>query len=394
MALLTVSQLNFYIKSLFDGDRNLHSVMLSGEISNFTDHYRTGHLYLSLKDEKSAIKAVMFASNAARMRFHPENGMKVIVRGSVSVYQVTGQYQLYIEDMQPDGAGSLSVAFEQLKKKLAAEGLFDSSHKLMLPELPMRIGVITSPTGAAVQDILRILSRRFPLAEIILCPVAVQGEYAAAQLTDAVRRFSRLRCVDVIIIGRGGGSAEDLWAFNDEALCRAIYDCPIPVVSGVGHETDFTLCDFAADVRASTPSAAAELVSPEQGELENRVRYLGEGLVSLMKERLLSERKRLDALSSESFIRSPKDLVNQSQMRLDMLSVRLKNSAQAIAMQKKNDLMSLASKLDTLSPLNILARGYAIAEKDGKPIVSAKEADHGDQISVRLSDGRISCKVI
>ncbi|MBR2176905.1 MAG: exodeoxyribonuclease VII large subunit, partial [Clostridia bacterium] len=232
MALLTVSQLNFYIKSILDEDEKLRAVYLRAEISNYTDHYRTGHLYMSLKDEKSAVKAVMFAGNASRLKFRPEDGMKVLVRGYVSVYSVSGQYQFYIEDMQPEGIGALSLAFEQLKKKLAAEGLFAEEHKKPLPLFPKRIGVITSPTGAAVQDICRILGRRYPIGEIVICPVLVQGENAAAQLTAAVRKFNRLQCADVIIIGRGGGSAEDLWAFNDEALARAVYESEIPVVSG------------------------------------------------------------------------------------------------------------------------------------------------------------------
>ena len=326
MAVLTVSQLNFYIKSLMDSDSHLKMVYMKGEISNFTDHYRTGHLYMSLKDEKAAVKAVMFAGNAARLKFHPEDGMRVIVRGYVSVYTVSGQYQFYIEDMQPDGIGSLSLAYEQLRKKLAEEGLFDEGHKQPLPRFPERIGVITSPTGAAVQDICRILGRRYPIGEVILYPVLVQGEGAARQLTEAVRTFDRLQCADVIIIGRGGGSIEDLWAFNDEKLARAIYDCKIPVVSGVGHETDYTICDFAADVRASTPSAAAELVSPEEGELVGNIVYLRQRMLSLMQTRLTTERSRLDQLSRAKVLREPTEQIHIKQMHLDMLTNALRSA--------------------------------------------------------------------
>ncbi|MFZ2686365.1 MAG: exodeoxyribonuclease VII large subunit, partial [Ruminococcus bromii] len=241
---LSVSQLNFYIKSIIENDARLNFVFVTGEISNLTDHYRSGHIYLSIKDEKSVIRAVMFAGNARNLKFRPTDGMKVICRGRVAVYEPTGQYQLYIEDMQPDGIGALSLAYEQLKKSLAEKGLFAPEHKKKIPPFPNSIGVITSPTGAAVQDIRNILSRRFPSADIIMCPVLVQGENAPAQLIDAVQKLDKYNACDVIIIGRGGGSIEDLWAFNDENLAYAIYNCKIPVISAVGHETDFTICDF------------------------------------------------------------------------------------------------------------------------------------------------------
>lgn len=264
---LSVSQLNFYIKSIIENDARLNFVFVTGEISNLTDHYRSGHIYLSIKDEKSVIRAVMFAGNARNLKFRPTDGMKVICRGRVAVYEPTGQYQLYIEDMQPDGIGALSLAYEQLKKSLAEKGLFAPEHKKKIPPFPNSIGVITSPTGAAVQDIRNILSRRFPSADIIMCPVLVQGENAPAQLIDAVQKLDKYNACDVIIIGRGGGSIEDLWAFNDENLAYAIYNCKIPVISAVGHETDFTICDFVSDLRAPTPSAAAELAVPDTAEL-------------------------------------------------------------------------------------------------------------------------------
>ena len=393
MAVLTVSQLNFYIKTLMDGDKNLRSVFLKGEISNFTDHYRTGHLYMSIKDEKSAVKAVMFAGNASRLKFHPEEGMKVLVRGYVSVYSVTGQYQMYIEDMQPDGIGALSLAYEQLKKRLEAEGLFDSAHKKPLPAFPQRIGVITSPTGAAVQDICRILGRRYPIGEIIMCPVLVQGENAAAQLTGAIKKFDRLKCADVIIIGRGGGSIEDLWAFNDEALARAIYSCSIPVVSGVGHETDFTICDFVSDVRASTPSAAAELISPEEGELLGNILYFRERLNGGINAMLRNARNRLDAAASSKILRDKTEFIRNKQMQLDMLSGRLSGAYKSIINENKNTFTGLSSRLDNLSPLKVLSRGYTVVNMEDEIITSAGKIHMGDEIDVIFSDGIVKCTV-
>lgn len=393
MTILTVSQLNFYIKSVFDSDDNLHSVLLSGEISNFTDHYSSGHLYMSLKDDKSVIKAVMFAGKASRLRFRPENGMKVLVRGSVSVYDKSGQYQVYIDDMQPDGAGALSVAFEQLKRRLAASGIFAPEHKKPIPAHPARIGVITSPTGAAVQDILRILKRRYPIGEVVFCPVQVQGESAAGQLTEAVRRFDRLMCADVIIIGRGGGSAEDLWAFNDEQLARAIYDCRIPIVSGVGHETDFTICDFAADARASTPSAAAELVTPEEGALEAETDYYRDKLKGLIRSRLSNERLRLDSLARARVLRSPDEMINIRKMQLDQLSSLLCRSYSGLVSEKRSRIAALSSKLDALSPLRVLSRGYAVAVKDGHAVSSVEELRINDSLTLRFSDGSAECSI-
>ena len=319
--------------------------------------------------------------------------MKVIVRGYVSVYSVTGQYQFYIEDMQPDGVGALSLAYEQLKKKLEAEGLFNSEHKKQIPAFPKRIGVITSPTGAAVQDICRILARRYPIGEIVMCPVLVQGENSAAQLTEAVKRFDRLRCADVIILGRGGGSIEDLWSFNDEALARAIYSCSIPVVSGVGHETDFTICDFVADVRASTPSAAAELVSPEEGALLGNILFYRQRIISNLTFLLTNAKKRLDAAASSKVLSDKTEFIRNKQMNLDMLSGRLENSYRNILMKNKNDFTGLSSRLDALSPLKVLSRGYTAVTKEEKIITSADEIYMGDKIDVRFSDGIAKCTV-
>ena len=264
---LTVSQINTYVKSLIDGDDNLQNLYVAGEISNFTNHYRTGHFYFTLKDERAALKAVMFRSAAQRLRFLPEDGMRVIIRGNVSLFERDGVYQLYCEDMQPDGAGALAVAFEQRKQKLAAMGLFDEAHKKPLPRFPKRIGVVTSPTGAAVHDIQTVLERRFPAAEIIFAPVQVQGELAAPQISAAIEEFNRKKAADVLIVGRGGGSIEDLWAFNEELVAHAVYESEIPIISAVGHETDTTIIDFVADLSAPTPSAAAELAVPDVREV-------------------------------------------------------------------------------------------------------------------------------
>lgn len=392
-SVLSVSQLNFYIKSKFDTDKNLSSVYLRGEISNLTDHYRSGHIYLSLKDEKAAIKAVMFASNASRLKFRLKDGMMVLVRGRVSIYEVTGQYQFYIDDMQPDGIGALNLAFEQLKNKLSSEGLFDDSHKKPLPPYPKKIGVITSPTGAAVQDIFRILKRRYPLGEIVMCPVLVQGENAASQLTAAVERFNNLKCADVIIIGRGGGSIEDLWAFNDEKLARAVYNSEIPVVSAVGHETDFTICDFVADVRASTPSAAAELVSPEIDSMKSDVLCYQKKLYDLMTSKISFEKQRLEHLSKSKVLSSPLEIVHNRNMKLDMLTARMKTAYLSILSDKQRKFASLNAKLDALSPLKILSRGYSIAEKDNAVIKSVNSVNVDDIITVRLFDGKLECVI-
>ncbi len=393
LSILTVSQLNFYVRSLLDFNDKLHSVYLKGEISNLTDHQRSGHIYLTIKDEKSAIKAVMFAGNAKYLKFQPQNGMMVLVRGRVSLYEAAGTYQMYIEDMQPDGVGALNLAFEQLKKKLAAEGLFDEEHKKPLPPYPEKIGVITSPTGAAVQDICRILKRRYPIGEIIMCPVLVQGDGAAEQLTEAVRKLNRLQCVDVIIIGRGGGSAEDLWAFNDEGLARAIYESKIPVVSAVGHETDFTICDFAADVRASTPSAGAELVSPEINALRADTVYYRQRITQLMDDRLCNEKKHLDALVKAKVLASPMEYVNTKRMFLDTLSQSMKLSYSVRLAEEQKRFARINAKLDTLSPLKVLSRGYSITASQGKIIYSIQSVHMGDNVDVQLSDGTLNCLV-
>ena len=362
---VTVSQLNRYIKSVMDSDYNLRTVFVSGEISNFTNHYRTGHFYMTLKDEKAAVRAVMFKSDNERLGFMPENGMKVIARGRVSVFERDGQYQLYIEDMQPDGAGALSIAFEQLKKKLEAEGLFAQERKRPIPRFPKRVGVVTSPTGAAVRDIINVITRRSPSTQIILCPVQVQGASAAGQISDAIRRFNAGHYADVLIVGRGGGSVEELWAFNEEKVARAVAASDIPVISAVGHETDFTICDFAADLRAPTPSAAAELAGCNEIK-----RICAELSAYGPMQQIISQRQTLDSLFS------------------DMQSAAL----QAHHRDKLN-LSVLAGRLDALSPLRILSGGYAAVERGGKLISKTNVPKEGDDITVTAADIKLTARV-
>lgn len=390
---LSVSQINFYIKSIIENDGSLQFVLVTGEISNLTVHQRSGHIYLSLKDSNSVISAVMFAGNARRLRFRLENGMKVICRGRISVYEPSGRYQLYIEDMQPDGVGALTLAFEQLKKSLAQKGLFDNAHKKPLPKFPKTIGVITSPTGAAVQDITNIIRRRFPSADIVLAPVLVQGESAPEQLVRAVNKFSASKIADVVIIGRGGGSAEDLWAFNDEQLAYAVYNCETPIISGVGHETDFTVCDFVADVRASTPSAAAELAVPDRQELMSYYFKQKQYISAMLDRKIKTAQLRLENQQRRMSASSPKLKAEQLEKQLLAKSEKLTRFMNIYISNKENKLVAAKGKLDGLNPLNVLNRGYAIAEKDEKIITSSKQLKDGDDFTVILSDGKINAKV-
>ena len=390
---LSVSQINFYIKSIIENDGSLQFVLVTGEISNLTVHQRSGHIYLSLKDSNSVISAVMFAGNARRLKFRLENGMKVICRGRISVYEPSGRYQLYIEDMQPDGVGALTLAFEQLKKSLAQKGLFDNAHKKPLPKFPKTIGVITSPTGAAIQDITNIIRRRFPSADIVLAPVLVQGESAPEQLVRAVNKFSASKIADVVIIGRGGGSAEDLWAFNDEQLAYAVYNCETPIISGVGHETDFTVCDFVADVRASTPSAAAELAVPDRQELMSYYFKQKQYISAMLDRKIKTAQLRLENQQRRMSASSPKLKAEQLEKQLSAKSEKLTRFMNIYISNKENKLIAAKGKLDGLNPLNVLNRGYAIAEKDEKIITSSKQLKNGDDFTVILSDGKINAKV-
>lgn len=390
---LSVSQINFYIKSIIENDGSLQFVLVTGEISNLTVHQRSGHIYLSLKDRNSVISAVMFAGNARRLKFRLENGMKVICRGRISVYEPSGRYQLYIEDMQPDGVGALALAFEQLKSDLEKKGLFDPAHKKPLPKFPKTIGVITSPTGAAVQDITNILRRRFPSVDIILAPVLVQGDSAPKQLVNAVNKFSASKIADVVIIGRGGGSAEDLWAFNDEQLAYAVYNCETPIISGVGHETDFTVCDFVADVRASTPSAAAELAVPDRQELMSYYFKQKQYISAMLDRKIKTAQLRLENQQRRMSASSPKLKAEQLEKQLSAKSEKLTRFMNIYISNKENKLIAAKGKLDGLNPLNVLNRGYAIAEKDEKIITSSKQLKNGDDFTVILSDGKINAKV-
>ncbi len=391
---LSVSQLNRYIKMNFDADENLANIFISGEISNFTNHYRTGHLYFTLKDDSAAVRAVMFNSSAKRLKFMPEDGMKVIARGRVSVYEASGQYQLYVDDMQPDGVGALNLAYEQLKEKLQKEGLFSELHKKPLPPYPEKVGVITSPTGAAVRDIINVLGRRFPYAEIVFCPVLVQGEGAHLQLTDAVNLFNSERAADVIIIGRGGGSIEDLWEFNDEGLARAVYNSEIPVISAVGHETDFTICDFVADMRAPTPSAAAELAVPDANELQYALSALKNRMFLNVSSGIADRRSRLEYLTSKGALKSPDEMLSNRSQRLDAAFSKMLSSYENRIGGKKVEFISAATALSKLDPMSVLMRGFAfVSDKSGKNVYSSQALAKGDKINVRFHDGSAVCEV-
>ena len=384
---LTVSQLNNYIKGIFDEIPAFRHIYVSGEISNFTNHYRSGHFYFALKDENALIKAVMFRSYASTLKFVPENGMEVLVKARLSVFERDGVYQLYVEDIQPKGYGSLSLAYEQLKKKLSAEGLFEDSHKKSLPRYPERIGVITSPTGAAIRDITNILKRRYPIAEMILEPVQVQGESAASQLCAAVEKLNAEKSCDVIIIGRGGGSVEDLWAFNDETLARTIFACEIPIISAVGHETDFTICDFVADLRAPTPSAAAELAVPNLTDVIASLLNQKKALAQAVQAQLNLKRLALDKIKMKPCLRDAGFIIDENRLKIDALSQRMDSACNALLNERQTQLVALAAKLDALSPLKVLARGYSVVKKNDKVIKDADQLCVSDTVSIRFLNG-------
>ncbi len=391
---LSVSQLNRYVKSIIEQDYNLQTVFVQGEISNFTNHYKTGHYYMTIKDEFSSIKAVMFKSANSRLRFMPENAMSVVIKGRVAVFERDGQYQLYIDDMQPDGTGALSIAFEQLKNKLAAEGLFDSEKKKPIPAYPERVGVVTSPTGAAIRDIINVISRRFPLAELILCPVAVQGEYAAPQIKAAIELFNKTDSADVLIVGRGGGSIEELWAFNEEIVARAVAASEIPVISAVGHETDYTITDFVADLRAPTPSAAAELAVPDSLQQKQMLSGAVRRMTSAVADRISFEKSTLNAskMLLERF--SPRNTLDSLQVRCGRASMAMDSAVRHSLTLKSKELSALCAKLDALSPLKILAGGYSVVTAGGKVITHASSAAPGDLINITMSSGELECEVI
>ena len=368
-------------------------VFIRGEISNFTNH-KSGHFYFTVKDETSRIAAVMFRSSASKLAFIPENGMKVIVGGRVSAYVRDGQYQIYADTLEPDGVGALYIAYEQLKAKLGAEGLFDEAKKKPLPRYPMRIGVITSPTGAAIRDIINILGRRFPIAEVVLYPSLVQGESAAPQLIEGLRYFNEKKNVNVIIIGRGGGSLEDLWAFNSEALVREVAASELPVISAVGHEIDFTLCDFAADRRAPTPSAAAELAVPERYELKRKLGNVTARLELLEGKKLELLRSTLERMKKSRALTDPRNFIDDKRMALGIAEDKLYNRITFLLERKKSALAGKTAKLDAMNPLSVLSRGYGAAfASDGTVIRSAAQVEKGSDISLMLSDGTVRATV-
>jgi exodeoxyribonuclease VII large subunit len=389
----TVSQLNRRIGGLIASDATLQTIFIEGELSNLRLNAGSGHLYFSLKDSGSVIRAVMFAYAVKTLRFRPVDGMKVIMRAQVTVYEPMGQYQLKVEDMQPDGVGVLAMQLEQLKKKLSAEGLFDPAKKKPLPAFPQRVGIITSPTGAALRDMLDILSRRFPCIEVILAPVLVQGEGAPAQLIEAIHTFSNTKAADVVIIGRGGGSMEDLWAFNDEGLARAIYACEVPVVSAVGHETDVTLCDFVSDLRAPTPSAAAELVVPNRDDLL-------ESVFSVFREGKAAMSTRFDAIDAEHqrtkdliLARSPISKIEAAAELSESLSVRVEQAAAHRLSETSASARELFAKVELLNPVAVLNRGFAYIMSGDENVRSVEDVAVGDFLDITVSDGHITAVV-
>lgn len=390
---LTVTQLNEYVRMLLDGAPLLSGLFVRGEISNFKNHYATGHFYFTLKDETGNLRAVMFRSAAQKLGFVPENGMKVIAHGRVSVFPRDGVYQLYADDIQPDGVGALYYAFEQLKRKLEGEGLFDPARKKPLDPMPRRIGIVTSPTGAAVRDMINILGRRFPSAEVYIYPAQVQGPSAPAQLCAGIRFFNERLAVDTVIIGRGGGSLEDLWAFNNETLARYIAASRVPVISAVGHETDFTVCDFAADLRAPTPSAAAELAVPDRSGLANTVGTLSLRLDAAASRAVTGRRDALGRLAMSRMLSDPARLTDDKKMALVTLAERLGNASRRASQDAKASLTALASQLGALDPFAVLTRGYAAVFREGTALRSVAGLAPGDRVTIRLADGETDADI-
>lgn len=388
----SVSDLNNYIKNIFESNRTLASVTVRGEISNFTNH-RSGHLYFSLKDSDGQIRAVMFRSRAASLKFMPESGMKVIVHGSVTVFPRDGSYQIYVSSMQPDGIGALYLAYEQMKARLADEGLFDEDHKLPIPSIPNRIGVITSPTGAAVRDIINVTGRRFPQAEVYIYPALVQGSGAEESLIKALDYLDKSNLCDVIIIGRGGGSIEDLWAFNSEKLARRIYAATTPVISAVGHETDFTICDFVADMRAPTPSAAAEIAVPDIRDLMMHLVSYEERLSLALDRGVVRAKERVAYLTDKTYQFTVYNLVSMRREMINRLEEKATLLINSHIERSKDRLKASIGKVDALSPLSILSRGYSIAESNGRIIHSISDVKKCDEVEIVLTDGRVIANV-
>lgn len=396
MNTLTVSQVNRYIKAILDEAQPLNRIYVSGEISNFKHYRQSGHMYFTLKDNSSQLKCVMFAGNNSSLKFTPEDGMSVVCFGKVSAYERDGQYQLYVSSMQPNGLGALALAYEQLKQRLEKEGYFAPEHKKPIPKYPTKIGVATSNMGAAVEDIKNIISRRFPLAEIVICPTVVQGGEASEDIASSVKFLDTLG-VDVIIVGRGGGSIEDLWAFNTMPVIQAIYDCNTPIISAVGHETDFTLCDFVADLRAPTPSAAAELAVPDiNSELQIADGFYS-SLLSLFKHKIETEEINLDRIVNRSPLSDVNEAFKARQEKLELLCDNLMLRFKAVIDNKEIALKREADMLNAVNPLSVIARGFTLTSKDNKTVSSVKSLSVNDTVCTRFSDGKIIatvCEVI
>ena len=391
---LSITQINEYIRGKMDSDQLLNQVAVRGEISNYK-LYPSGHHYFTLKDEGAALKCVMFKGNAMRLRFRPENGMKVIAMGKISVFPRDGAYQLYCTNMAMDGVGDLYAAFEQLKKKLAAQGLFDPAHKKPIPKYPGTIGIVTSSAGAAVHDMLRILRKRYPLTQVKLLPVRVQGVEAPGEIAAAIRYANHHQLADLLIVGRGGGSIEDLWAFNDERVAYAIYESEIPVISAVGHEPDVTISDYVADLRAATPSNAAELAVPDQDALGQTLDAMSAAMATALTRQLKSARQHLNVLSASPALKSPTGYLEQKQKTLELLKNRLISAQNQNISRKSARYVALTAKLDAMSPLKVLTRGYAMAQtEDGDVLRSVEQVDLGQRITVSLNDGTISATVM
>lgn len=390
---LSVTQINEYIRTQMDADPLLNGVAVRGEISNYKV-YPSGHHYFTIKDEGGALKCVMFKGNAFRLKFRPENGMKIIAMGKISVYPRDGAYQLYCTAMAMDGVGDLYAAFEQLKTKLAAQGLFDPAHKKPLPKYPKVIGIVTSSAGAAVHDMLRILRKRYPLVEVRLFPVRVQGVEAPPEIVGAIRYANRHQLADLLIVGRGGGSIEDLWAFNDERVAYAIYESEIPIISAVGHEPDVTISDFVADLRAATPSNAAELAVPDQDALRQTLDSMSASMATVLSRQVRAGRQHLKVLSESPALRSPAAYLDQKRKNIELFSNKLLSAQRASLDRRKQRYIGLTAKLEAMSPLKVLTRGYAMAQtEDGMVLRSTKQVNPGEAISVTVSDGTIYAAV-
>lgn len=390
---LSITQINEYIRAKMDADPQLSEVAVRGEISNYK-LYPSGHHYFTLKDEGGALKCVMFKGNAFRLRFRPENGMKVIAMGNISVFPRDGAYQLYCKSMAMDGIGDLHAAFEQLKKKLAAQGLFDPAHKKPLPKYPQTIGIVTSAAGAAIHDMLRILKKRYPLSKVLLLPVRVQGAEAPPEIAAAIQYANIHQLADLLIVGRGGGSIEDLWAFNDERVAYAIYGSEIPVISAVGHEPDVTISDYVADLRAATPSNAAELAVPDQDAIRQSLDTMSGAMLTALSRQVKGERQRLQALSASPALQSPAGYLNQRRQSLQLLINRLISAQTQSVERRKSRCVELAAKLDAMSPLKVFTRGYSMVQtRDGNILRSVAQVQAGDSITVSLTDGSIHAVV-